>query len=405
MENKKRHLTRKPNIFVYGLFRFLSKLFAKFKFKLKCTRNDLKGIKGPAIILGNHGTALDFVNLTSVLKQRVNYVISNSYYQTLPFKPIINKVGLIPKQQFQTLPADLKAIKEVIDFNGIVGMYPAGLMTENGKTTPIPKATGKFLKWLNCDIYIAFSFGAYLTSPKWGKVKRKGRTDLEIKKILSKEELNRKTVEEIDQLLNDNLIFDEYKTNKEKKYKFKNGDNLEGLENILYICPNCKKEFTLDVVNKNKLVCNHCGYSVIADEYSQIHSDDLIVSDISDWFTWIENKRTQEIIDNPNFTLESKCKIFMLNYKKGKYIESGSGIIKLNNSNFIIEGITNGCNCIKEISYTQFASLPFKSGYNFDIQDGKDIYRISLENGREVIKWVATIRSLHRINNNELKEE
>lgn len=113
MENKKRHLTRKPNIFVYGLFRFLSKLFAKFKFKLKCTRNDLKGIKGPAIILGNHGTALDFVNLTSVLKQRVNYVISNSYYQTLPFKPIINKVGLIPKQQFQTLPTDLKAIKEV----------------------------------------------------------------------------------------------------------------------------------------------------------------------------------------------------------------------------------------------------------------------------------------------------
>jgi len=73
----------------------------------------------------------------------------------MSINPILKKCGVIPKQQFQTAMEDLKKMKAVIDNNMPLVIYPAGLMSEDGIATKIPKGTGKLLKWFNCDVYVA----------------------------------------------------------------------------------------------------------------------------------------------------------------------------------------------------------------------------------------------------------
>ena len=78
-------------------------------------------------------------------------------------------MGVIPKQQFQTTVTDMKNMKAVVEAGQPLVIYPAGLMCEDGLSTPVPKATYKFLKWMNVDVYMARTEGSYFVMPKWSK--------------------------------------------------------------------------------------------------------------------------------------------------------------------------------------------------------------------------------------------
>ena len=151
---------KKPNTLVYSLYVFASKVVSKLFFNLKYDKKEFKNVKGPCLILANHESKLDFIFLTAALGRKAHFVISNSFYQVNPIKPLLTAVSVIPKQQFQTSLGDMRRIKASLDNNIPLIIYPAGMMSENGVTTPIPQATGKTTKWLNHDVYIAYITGS-----------------------------------------------------------------------------------------------------------------------------------------------------------------------------------------------------------------------------------------------------
>jgi hypothetical protein len=55
----------------------------------------------------------------------------------------------------------------------------------------------KMLKMAKVNIYYTKIEGAYLSRPKWSKKYRRGRIDVTVGKLLSKEELALKTVDEV----------------------------------------------------------------------------------------------------------------------------------------------------------------------------------------------------------------
>ena len=152
----------------------------------------------------------------------MNFVISNSFYNSLPIKGIMDRLGLIPKQQFQTTAKDMKKMKSVIDSGNSLVIYPAGLMCEDGLSTPIPSATYKFLKWLNVDVYVARTYGTYFAMPKWSKGFRPGKTYMDIYKLFSKEELENLDLDLVKSKTEDALLFDAYKEQEKYLVKYKN---------------------------------------------------------------------------------------------------------------------------------------------------------------------------------------
>ncbi|MBR6692694.1 MAG: hypothetical protein IKL61_01945, partial [Clostridia bacterium] len=130
---------------------------------------------------------------------------------------------VIPKNQFQTVFTDMRLIKEAVDSTRPLVIYPAGLMSENGITTPIPLSTGKTLKWLDADIYVAKISGTYLSNPKWSKIRRKGRVDLSITKLISSEEAKQISNEKMQEMVENALYLTHTKTTISKKFTLQTG--------------------------------------------------------------------------------------------------------------------------------------------------------------------------------------
>ena len=234
----------KQNVFCYRLAQAIGITVSVLFFRRKWLRNEIKGVKGPYVVIANHQAALDFVNLIGATRRPIRFVISQSFFSTLPIRGTLEKIGVIPKQQFQTAAGDLRKMRAALDAGQPLAIYPAGLMCEDGLSTPIPAATYKFLKWLGTDIYMARTEGAYFVMPKWAGDIRPGRTTMDIYRLFTKEELAELDLETIQQKTDEALLFDAYREQEQLQIPYRKGDDLAGLEHVLYRCPHCGSEKT-----------------------------------------------------------------------------------------------------------------------------------------------------------------
>ena len=384
----------KPNMLCYRIAQIVAWVISVFIFRRKIVRNEIRGKKGPFVVIANHEAALDFVNIIGATSRPMHFVISRSFYESLPVKKFMKKLGVIPKQQFQTSPKDLKQMKAIIDDGKIVAIYPAGLMCEDGLSTPIPAATYKFLKWLGADVYVARSTGSYFVMPKWAKGLRPGKTEIDIYKLFSKEELEALDLDAVRQRTNDAILFDAYREQERLLVKYKNNTHIQGLENVLYMCPNCGTEFSIEVTDKSTLHCNRCGYGATGDQYGFLHNNEIgqPFRYVSDWSRHIFQRLKDEIRKNPDMTLTAATKIHMIDPKKDAFREVGEGTLHLNREQFRITGTIHGEDADLCIPIGNLPTLPFTPGRHLEIQDGSTIYRCVLDDGRLAMKFINMVK-------------
>lgn len=396
-----RPTVRKQNMFLYRITQIASVVASKIMFKKRILRNEIKNVKGPFVVIANHQSKLDFVNLIGATRQPMHFVVSDSFYNTLPVKGIMNKIGVIPKQQFQTTLKDLMLMKSVIEEGRILVIYPAGLMSEDGLSTPIPEATYKFLQWLEADVYVAKTSGTYFAMPKWARKKRPGRTYLDIYKLFSKEKLHEMSINEIKDATDNALLFDAYREQENLLIKYKGNSNIEGLENVLYMCPNCKKEFTISVKDRTKICCSCCGFEQECDEFAFMHNSKGIGEEIryvSDWSKIIYNELKEKIENDENVILSTGSTIQMIDPEKHKFVDVGNTALLLTRDGFKLYGFINGEEVRLTIPIKKFASLPFSPGKYIELQHGEVIYRCLLDDGKLAMKFINMVKIFYELN-------
>lgn len=389
---------KKPNPLTYKAFYLIAKLFCKFKLNLKIEKNELKGTKGPCVILVNHPSVIDFMPTCVAVKRRATFVISTAFYDTMPVKPLLKSAGVIAKNQFQTSMTDIRRMKDVLDNGFPLILFPAGLMTATGMSTPIPSATGKVVKLFNQDVYVLKIQGSYISNPKWGKGIRKGKVVANLTKLFSKEELKTSRPEDLQQKIYDNLSFDEYEYQKQALVPYKGGECVEGLENVLYQCPHCNEEFKIEA-NNDVLECTSCGYKVRANKYGlfeQHGEKPLIYDTVSEWVRKIQENARNNLAQKLA-TLSSHAVIQKIHPKKHKFLPVGECDITLTKEEFLLKGSIDGQEFEKSFSVSTFPTLPFKPGKCFDLQDGREVYRIVLDNPRHTIKWITLLELSHSL--------
>lgn len=398
----------KPNMLAYRSAQALCFVLATFVFKRKFIRNEIKGVEDAYVVVANHQCSLDFVNLLNATKKPLTFVLSNSFFNSLPVNGILKSLGVIPKQQFQTTVSDMKKMKAVIESGAGLVIYPAGLMCEDGVSTPIPEATYKFIKWLDADVYAAHTTGTYFCKPKWTTGIRSGRTYLDIYKLLTKEALEKMTVGEVRAIVEEALLFNAYEDQERLLIKYKNCDNIEGLENVLYQCPNCGKEFTVSVREKHKICCSACGYEERCDEYGFLHNDKGLgveYRQVPDWSRHIYEELKAYISEHPDFSVSAPTKIHMIDYDKHKFMEVGEGTVSLCKDHFTLTGKINGeaVDCV--IPSAKTPTLPFSPGRHIEIQNGQEIYRCVLDDGRLAMKFINTLKIFYELNSSKKRNK
>lgn len=389
---------RKPSLWHYRLAQGICWIFAKLFFRRKVLRNEIKNAKGPFVVIANHQAAFDFVNLIGLTKRPMTFVISNSFYNSLPITKFLDKLGVIPKQQFQTALSDMKKAKAVVDAGQPLVIYPAGLMCEDGLSTPIPAATCKFLRWLGADVYAAKVSGTYFAMPKWGRGIRRGRTYIDVYQLMSAEELAATDLDTIYEKTMDALDFDAYRQQEQLMERYGKGCQIDGLEHVLYRCPHCGQEYTICVRDHSALFCNMCGYEQVSDDYGFLHNEKGIGPEIryvSDWSREIFHSLLEQVETGSVTELSAQTQIQMIDFRTHKFVPVGEGTVTLSKDGFRVDGVMHGEPVVLDVPVSTIPTLPFSPGKYFEVQSGKNIYRCVLADGRLVMKFINLVKAFY----------
>lgn len=392
----------KPNVCAYRFTTGLANIVVNGIYQRKYIRNELKHIKGPYVLICNHQCKLDGLYVFGINKNLQSMVISQSFYESLPINGFLKKLGMISKQQFQTTPGDMRKLQTVVENGQPLVIYPAGLMTENGISTPIPQATYKFIKWLNVDVYVARVYGSYFVEPKWGKGFRRGKTLYDVYKLIDKDNLPTMDTENIKQLVDDALLYDAYAEQEKLLIPYHNGNDIRGLENVLYRCPQCNSEDGMEVIGKDTISCKHCGYSEKADKYGFLHltNGNREIRHACQWDCEIYDKLRDEVMANQDYCLTKHATICQIDYNKHKFVPIGEGDVTLNKNGFVIDGTLNGEKTTVDIPISNICVLPNStSNKHVELQKDKQIYRCIFEEGKFVMQYLHLLKIFFEINN------
>ena len=205
------------------------------------------------------------------LKKQPFIVANQNLFTKQPLKFLLNAIAhAIPKSKGTS---DIRTAKELIGAvkRGYpVCIFPEGNTTFNGETNYVEESTMKLIKKLKIDVVVCKVRGGYLSKPRWATSARKNkRAHFHYNVIISKDDLKDMTVEEINKKVNDEMYNNDYEYQREVMIPHPSKKIAEGLENILYICPECESIGTLETKGK-EIKCTHCNNAGFVDDYGFI---------------------------------------------------------------------------------------------------------------------------------------
>ena len=337
---KKYNIGKKPirqPIYLTWLIWFLSFIITLFN-KKKLEKINMEGLKPPYLMLSNHMSFIDFeLTALATYPQRVNNVVNYDGYYKRAW--LMEWIGSICTRKFISDFRLVKNINACLKRGDVVCLYPEARYSPNGSISPLPDSLGKLVKMNKVPVVTIVHRGNHLLSPFWNfRKKRKVPLHTTFTQILTKEDVETKSVEEINQIIRDSLVYDEYKYQKENNILIKNKDRAENLHKILYKCPHCKDEHSMDSKG-NTLFCTKCNHTWNLNENGTLTclNDETIFESITDWFNW-ERQEVREEILKGEYSYSDEVEVHSLP-KPSKFYHLGKAKIRHNKEEgWVLEG-------------------------------------------------------------------
>ena len=325
---------------ILGWLTYLVALPTVLSHKPKISKVNMRGIKPPYILLGNHNAFLDIQMLRYVTyPHKLNYVVAIDGF--LGRKKFLESIGCFCKRKFTTDPFLVKNIEEVLSHKRILAMFPEARYSLCGTTAIIPQSVARLVKHCNVPLVILKMNGHHINSPFWNLRMRKIKgIETELKCVATKEEIESMSVEEIDEIIQHEFIYDEYAWQKKKNIHVPFEWRAEGLHKVLYKCPHCGKEYEMST-SGSILKCNACGKEWLYTELGELEGKDGVTefSHIPDWYEWERSEVAKEVKEG-KYYFESEVHTDIL--PKDKFIPIGKGELIHNLEGFTLTGEFEG---------------------------------------------------------------
>lgn len=305
--------------------------------KAKIIKKNIKGLKGPYILLCNHNSFLDFkVATRAVFPRKSTYIVAVDGF--INREGIMRNVGCFMKRKFVSDIKLVKQIKHSLEVNQTVcQIYPEARYSLVGTQSMLPTSLGKLIKLMKYPVVTLIGNGHHLRQPFWNLKKRKVKTKAYMTQIITQDEIHTLSIDEINRRIKEAFIYDDYKYQLDNNIKIKEKFRAEGLEKPLYICPHCLTEFKMKTKD-NKIWCENCNETYEMDELGRLSNTNgnTIFSHIPDWFEWERLQVKKEILDS-KYNVELDVDIDMLPNSTG-YYRIGSGKLIHNKDGYHLIG-------------------------------------------------------------------
>lgn len=305
------------------------------------------GKKEPCLILMNHTGFIDMQIAADYLFPRpFSTVCTTDGYVGLA--PLMRQIGCIPTQKFVT---DLTLIRDISyalnELKTNVLMYPEACYSFDGRANALPDSLGKLVKMLKVPIVTIITEGTFLREPLYNMLRhRKVTLNADVKYLISPEEAEALSAEEILARIRKEFDFDSFKWQQENKVPITESFRADGLERVLYKCPHCNSEDS--AVGSGILWnCKNCGAEYELTEYGYLKAlnCETKFDHIPDWYDWERDQVAREI-ENGTYNLDTDVDIYMLVNYKALY-NVGHGRLIHNDGGFLLTG------CNGELTYKQ----------------------------------------------------
>ena len=380
-KNKKRYKTakypiRQPKFFTYLIW-VLSKMLLIGK-KYKTEKINMEGIKPPYMVLSNHMYFIDF-ELCALLTfpHRVNNVVNLDGYYRRPW--LMELIGAIGTRKFTTDIHLIKSIYKVLERGDVLCMYPEARYSPCGISSYIPDSLGRLVKRANVPVVAVVHRGNHLLTPFWNfRRPRKVPMHTTATKILTPEDIERMSVEEINTAIREALRYDDYEYQKKNNIKITEKRRAEGMHKILYQCPHCLAESKMSSKG-SEIFCTECGKRWNLEEDGSLRAIDGVTefSRVPDWFLW-EREQVKAQIEKGEYSFFDEVDVYS-QPRCWKFEKLGSA--RLSHSaedGFTLEGHYNGADYYIHRDPLQTNSLHIE--YDWCYLRPEDCVDISTEN-------------------------
>ncbi len=380
----------RPNGIVYNILYYIFSMFLNLKYRPKINREGLEDVQGPALFLMNHASYWDFILAAKVISpHRVTVVTNRYYFRNKRYKFLFDRLAVIPKRLFYPDLQTTKSILGASKANRYIVMFPEGRLSTDGTNFNIVEGAGALLKKMQAQLVIMNIHGNYMAKPKWAKKSRRGIVEIGVKKKISSEEIQNLSIEEIEKIINENIVYNDFEYAREHNLKYRGSKFAEGLEGILYYCPHCHKEFTMKT-KKSIISCSHCGFAVTLNNNYQFSDNVHNIHDIAQW-NKLQKKYENNNLQNEDYKLETLVKVKKLDPVNAQLDEYGEGVCILTKEQFTFNGMVNNNGVTFNIPTIKLKALPFSANEEFECYyDNILYYFYPIENPQICAKWSLT---------------
>ena len=289
----------RKHVRLYNFFRPLVALFMKLVFGY--TYETAKNLPENYIVISNHVTDFDMLGVAASFPKQMYFVASEhitrwgllSRFLEYAFAPIIRPKGA--SAAATTMEMVRKARK-----GDNVCLFAEGVRSWDGVTWPIVPATGKLVKTAGCGLVTYKIVGGYFASPMWGGASvRRGHFHGAPVNVYTPEQLKAMTPAEVQSAIEADLYEDAYARQKRDPKRYKGKNLAKGLENLLYICPECGA-YDSYTTEGNAVTCGGCGHRFIYNEYGMLEQAKF--ETLYEFSKWQKSRTEADAAANADYT-------------------------------------------------------------------------------------------------------
>ena len=398
-KNKRRYKTakypiRQPLFFV-GLIWVLS-FFATLFTKHKVEKVNMEGLKPPYMMLSNHMSFIDFeLAALGTFPHRVNNVVNIDGYYMRAW--LMEWIGAICTRKYTMDLHLVKSIRKVLSRGDVLCMYPEARYSPCGTTSYIPESVGMLVKKNKVPVVAVLHRGNYLHCPFWDfRRKRKVPLHTTLTKILTPEQIENMTVDQINEKIKEALTYNDYQYQLDNGILITEPYRAEGLHKILYQCPHCHAESKMSSKGA-EIFCTECGKRWTLNENGTLSANngETEFTSVPEWFEW-EREQVTKQVESGEYSFADEVDVFSMP-RCYKFWNLGSAKLTHDVENgFVIEGHYNGQDYRVHRHPLQTNSLHIEYDWyrvrradNIDISTENDSYYCYFKNAENVVTKLA----------------
>jgi len=295
----------------FAVFKGIIRSYFKNGLNIEEQVNEVKDFKGAYLMVGQHVAIEDSLIAIAYSGKLIRFLAAEANWdvgwKNLAFKAF----NVIPFARQRLDVRAIRKLKETVDTGESVGLFPEGARSWDGRQLPIIPSITKLVKMLKVPVYNITFNGLHLSRPRWAADKRKGKVQVNIKQIISQEQIKTASLEDILTSIERAIVFDDYAWQRKAMVPFKGKNLAEYIERILYRCPACDGINTL-ASKGDAFTCRACGHVYSVNHFGFIEGCKNF-DNTADWNAW-QKKRTPEFLSttyaytNPNISLTRALK-------------------------------------------------------------------------------------------------